>query len=166
MICVGCVCFFHRWLPFQRLRPELNNEWAFRNAVIWYPQPECTCFIFRAGRLTPPILSRPIHASSMFREALVALALSWAAAWFLSRWFDPRVLLWPAGTAEPVLSASELGHYTGAEDSPGLYLAVLGQVFDVQRGHKHYGPGGAYSFFSGTLCYVCFGTPFRPRLCF
>ncbi|KAJ6655769.1 hypothetical protein lerEdw1_004822 [Lerista edwardsae] len=94
----------------------------------------------------------------MFRGALVVLALSWGAAWFLSRWFDPRVLLWPAGAAELVLSAAELGHYTGAEDSPGLYLAVLGQVFDVQRGHKHYGPGGAYSFFSGKDASRAFAT--------
>ncbi|XP_053223907.1 neuferricin [Podarcis raffonei] len=85
----------------------------------------------------------------MLRGALAALALGWAAAWLWGRGFDPRSWLWPDRDAELVLSADDLSRYTGAEESAGLYLAVLGQVFDVQRGRKHYGPGGAYSFFSG-----------------
>eukprot|EP00062_Callorhinchus_milii_P024638 gi/632984759/ref/XP_007909304.1/ PREDICTED: neuferricin [Callorhinchus milii] len=47
-------------------------------------------------------------------------------------------------------SRSELGLYGGQPGSAGLYLALLGQVFDVSKGSKHYGPGGSYSGFAGT----------------
>ncbi len=32
-----------------------------------------------------------------------------------------------------------------------LYLAVLGDVYDVSAGSKHYQPGGSYDFFVGNL---------------
>ncbi|XP_006007296.1 neuferricin isoform X1 [Latimeria chalumnae] len=77
--------------------------------------------------------------------------------------FDPSVpghlldglsrLLAVSGLAgsKPVrlLSKAELCRYNGGADSPGLYLAVLGQVFDVKKGMRQYGPGGSYSFFAG-----------------
>lgn len=50
----------------------------------------------------------------------------------------------------PVLmTKEELAQYDGGPDSKGVYLAVLGQVFDVSKGKEHYGPGGGYGFFSG-----------------
>ena len=60
----------------------------------------------------------------------------------------------PGPQAVRLLSSRELSLYDGQEGSKGLYLAVLGQVFDVQTGHKHYGPGGAYHFMAG-LSYIC-----------
>lgn len=39
--------------------------------------------------------------------------------------------------------------YRGGKGSKGLYLAIMGRVYDVQKGSKHYGPGGGYSFFAG-----------------
>ncbi|OWK59855.1 Neuferricin [Lonchura striata] len=75
----------------------------------------------------------------MWRGAAAAL-LGLAAACLLRRGFEPRARL---------LSAAELRRYRGAPGEPGLYLALLGRVFDVQRGRKHYGPGGAYSGFAG-----------------
>ncbi|CAH2302106.1 neuferricin isoform X1 [Pelobates cultripes] len=48
-----------------------------------------------------------------------------------------------------VLGQKELSEHNGGPGSPGLYLAVLGLVFDVKKGSKHYGPGGSYSFFAG-----------------
>ena len=47
-----------------------------------------------------------------------------------------------------VLSQQELSKYKG-HDGGLIYLAVVGHVFDVTRGKKHYGPGGGYEFFSG-----------------
>eukprot|EP00884_Botryococcus_braunii_P001478 jgi/Botrbrau1/11330/Bobra.0038s0089.1 len=47
-----------------------------------------------------------------------------------------------------VLSLQELAVFDG-ERAPRIYLAILGQVFDVTRGRKHYGKGGGYGFFSG-----------------
>ncbi|XP_072099521.1 neuferricin [Mobula birostris] len=51
--------------------------------------------------------------------------------------------------APRIFSKAELSRYTGGKGSPGLYLAVLGQVFDVDRGRRHYGPGGSYHLFTG-----------------
>lgn len=56
-----------------------------------------------------------------------------------------------------LFTVEELQRYDGRGDSPGLYLAVLGKVFDVQKGSQHYRPGGGYSFFAGrdaTRAYV------------
>ena len=39
-------------------------------------------------------------------------------------------------------------HIKGVDGST-VYLAVLGQVFDVTKGRKHYGTGGGYEFFAG-----------------
>ncbi|XP_069730243.1 neuferricin isoform X2 [Phaenicophaeus curvirostris] len=78
----------------------------------------------------------------MWRGAAAAALLGLAAAWLLSRGFEPRARL---------LSAAQLGRYRGAAGQPGLYLALLGRVFDVERGRKHYGPGGAYSGFAGLV---------------
>ena len=48
-----------------------------------------------------------------------------------------------------LLSAEELGRHDGSKGSPGLYVALLGRVFDVGRKADVYGPGGGYAFFSG-----------------
>jgi len=48
-----------------------------------------------------------------------------------------------------VFTKEELAKYDGSPGSPGLYLALTGQVFDVSKGKEYYGPGGGYGFFSG-----------------
>ncbi|XP_070773094.1 neuferricin [Enoplosus armatus] len=55
-----------------------------------------------------------------------------------------------------LLSRRELSLYDGEEGSKGLYLALLGQVFDVHKGHRHYGPGGAYHFMAGKDASLAF----------
>lgn len=57
-------------------------------------------------------------------------------------------------TPARVLSSHELSLYNGQEGSKGLYLAILGQVFDVHRGHRHYGPGGTYHFMTGNFTFI------------
>ena len=47
-----------------------------------------------------------------------------------------------------LMTPSQLKTYDGSEGSPGLYIGLLGHVFDVSKGKDHYGPGGGYSFFS------------------
>lgn len=94
----------------------------------------------------------------MRRGAALAALLGLAAAWLLDRGFEPRARLrrWllppppPPAPGGRLLSAAELARYRGAAGEPGLYLALLGRVFDVERGRKHYGPGGAYSGLAGT----------------
>lgn len=56
-----------------------------------------------------------------------------------------------------IMTKEELKTYDGSPDSPGLYLAMMGQIFDVSKGKDHYGPNGGYSFFSakdGTRAFV------------
>lgn len=57
-----------------------------------------------------------------------------------------------SGKGPRIFTASELKQYTNLED--GLYLSILGQVFDVTEGAKHYGPGGNYHAFTGNY-FLC-----------
>ncbi|XP_028938296.1 neuferricin [Ornithorhynchus anatinus] len=85
--------------------------------------------------MAAPTLPRP---PCWVRAAGGAVAAGLAAAWLLGRPAGPR-LLRPA----------ELGQYRGGGRAPGLFLAVLGRVFDVLPGGGHYGPGRPYSHFAG-----------------
>ncbi|XP_055983423.1 neuferricin [Sorex fumeus] len=44
---------------------------------------------------------------------------------------------------------TELARYRGGPKDPGLYLAVLGRVYDVSSGRRNYEPGAHYSGFAG-----------------
>lgn len=50
---------------------------------------------------------------------------------------------------ERIWTRLELEKYTNLEN--GLYLAILGKVFDVTKGVKHYGPGETYHSFTGNF---------------
>lgn len=80
--------------------------------------------------------------------ALIAVSL---ALWSGSEWLNFRLfeLHEVSLDSDRLLSQEELSLYNGRGDSQGLYLAILGQVFDVEKGRKHYGPNGGYRFFSG-----------------
>ncbi|WAR02257.1 NEUFC-like protein [Mya arenaria] len=47
-----------------------------------------------------------------------------------------------------IFTKEELAKYSGKDKTP-VYLAIIGDVFDVTKGRKHYGEGGGYHFFSG-----------------
>jgi len=53
------------------------------------------------------------------------------------------------GTIRKVWKAEELAQHDGSTEGKPLLLAILGKVYDVSKGAKHYGKGGSYSFFSG-----------------
>ena len=53
-----------------------------------------------------------------------------------------------ASESAKLMTPTQLKAYDGSEGSPGLYIGLLGHVFDVSKGKDHYGPGGGYSFFS------------------
>lgn len=55
-----------------------------------------------------------------------------------------------SNTVKPihVFTKDELARYKGY-DGGRVYLAIVGNVYDVTRGKKHYGPGGGYEFFAG-----------------
>ena len=64
-----------------------------------------------------------------------------------------------------LLSRDELSLYDGASGSKGLYLGIIGQVFDVQKGYRHYGVNGGYHGMAGRLSdfYVSFS---KDNMCF
>lgn len=52
---------------------------------------------------------------------------------------------------ERLFTAEQLKKFDGKDENKGPYLAILGRVYNVRKGKKHYGPGGGYEFFSGNL---------------
>jgi cytochrome b involved in lipid metabolism len=46
-----------------------------------------------------------------------------------------------------LFTRKELAESVG--DAPVLRLAILGKVYDVSKGRKHYGKDAGYSFFAG-----------------
>ncbi|KAH8397786.1 hypothetical protein KR222_001456, partial [Zaprionus bogoriensis] len=64
-------------------------------------------------------------------------------------------LQFTAAGDESVLTPEQLATYNGENGAP-IYLALLGAVFDVSRGLKHYGPGCSYNFFVGRDASVSF----------
>ena len=61
-----------------------------------------------------------------------------------------------AASKEIIFTKSELWkYYRGGKDSKGLHIAIMGRVYDVKKGAKHYGPDGAYSFFAGEFVDLC-----------
>lgn len=53
------------------------------------------------------------------------------------------------GQAPVVVTAEELALHGADKEPKTLWLAILGEVFDVTAGTQHYGPGAAYSGFTG-----------------
>lgn len=47
-----------------------------------------------------------------------------------------------------IFSGDELSKYNG-QNEPQLYLSLLGNVYDVSSGEKHYGADGSYHYFTG-----------------
>ncbi|KAF8359059.1 tag-131 [Pristionchus pacificus] len=62
--------------------------------------------------------------------------------------FDPMVKEGDDGVVN-VLTPEQLGLFDGSRSSRPVYLAIVGRVYDVDKGKKHYGKGGGYSFFAG-----------------
>ncbi|GAB0087871.1 Neuferricin homolog [Sergentomyia squamirostris] len=85
---------------------------------------------------------------------IVAVLAMWRPVWlkdFCKDHIIPHLLKSPAKreSGEVLFTLDELSKYNGANGSKGLYIAIMGTVYDVEKGRKHYGPGGSYHFFAG-----------------
>ncbi|XP_017472167.1 PREDICTED: neuferricin homolog [Rhagoletis zephyria] len=58
-------------------------------------------------------------------------------------------------SGEQLFTRDELAKFNGENGTP-IYLAIIGTVFDVSKGIKHYGPGCSYNFFAGRDASVSF----------
>ncbi|XP_050018681.1 LOW QUALITY PROTEIN: neuferricin [Alexandromys fortis] len=76
--------------------------------------------------------------------SLVAAAAAVMAVWLMD-WWGPEGS--PSGLR--LFVPEELARYRGGPGDPGLYLALLGRVYDVSSGRRHYEPGAHYSGFAG-----------------
>lgn len=52
-----------------------------------------------------------------------------------------------------IYTTTKLAQYDGANQN-NLYLAVLGTVFDVTEGKRHYEKGAAYNYFIGNSYFI------------
>ncbi|CAJ0596881.1 unnamed protein product [Cylicocyclus nassatus] len=48
-----------------------------------------------------------------------------------------------------IFNTEQLALFDGSRASRPVYLAILGRVYNVDKGRKHYGKGGGYHFFAG-----------------
>ena len=90
-----------------------------------------------------PLSSQNTGYAAAMRAAvalLAALAAAVAAWWWRA----------PAGPpAQLVLTPAELSLYDGKK-RPQIYLAILGEIFDVSAGKQHYARGKSYAYFAGV----------------
>ncbi|XP_053067801.1 neuferricin isoform X3 [Acinonyx jubatus] len=73
------------------------------------------------------------------------LGLAVAATAAAARWLG----WWSGRAGLRLFVPEELARYRGGAGDPGLYLALLGRVYDVSPGRRHYEPGAHYSGFAG-----------------
>lgn len=68
-----------------------------------------------------------------------------------SYFFDSKYTLKAKANHHTVIFSKEnLNHFNGL-NGRSLYLAILGNIFDVSNGVKYYGPGETYNGFIGKL---------------
>jgi predicted heme/steroid binding protein len=67
------------------------------------------------------------------------------------RWKDTRYIKFRLlnGGHMRNMTSQELSLYNGSDPHLPIYLGIYGKVYDVTNSRGVYGPGGAYSFFSG-----------------
>lgn len=57
--------------------------------------------------------------------------------------------------AQSTFTKENLKTFTGKNNKP-IYLSILGNIFDVSKAKKYYGPGENYNVFTGKLDYLLF----------
>ncbi|KAJ3369186.1 hypothetical protein GGF31_005467 [Allomyces arbusculus] len=112
-----------------------------------------------AGRRVRPA-EPPVPLLAKIMQTLQVLTLMIAAAGALSYMINGNFTwnyklpswrriqnTWMA--SERIFTPEELKQYDGTDPSKPIYLAIMGDVFDVTEGRSYYGPGGGYHFFAG-----------------
>jgi len=90
-----------------------------------------------------------------YRETIVSLLTVSSLRWFNEDDRSASLHSVVRTNNDAVFSQEALMIYDGSDYSTGIYLAILGSVYDVSSGRKHYGPDGSYGFFSGLfLIYI------------
>ncbi|KAJ3588923.1 hypothetical protein NHX12_009776 [Muraenolepis orangiensis] len=90
-----------------------------------------------------------LFAVSSVLVAILIIPSDWSSQ-RPGEWTPPRLLAPPPR----LLTRGELSRCRGGEG--GLYLAIVGQVFDVQKGDRHYGVNGGYHGMAGKDASLAF----------
>ena len=85
------------------------------------------------------------------RDTIVSLLTSCPLHWFHDAGQSTGLHRVIRTADDKLFSQEDLRTYDGSDSDRGIYLAILGSVYDVSSGRKHYGPDGSYSFFSGLF---------------
>ena len=86
-----------------------------------------------------------------YRDTVVSLLTVSPRRWFNENDRSASLHSVVRTSSDAVFSQEALMMYDGSDHSKGIYLAILGSVYDVSSGRKHYGPDGSYGFFSGLF---------------
>ena len=113
------------------------------------------------------MLRQLLHAA--IAVAVIAVALRWAQIAMHVTQQPPTPT--PAKPPPPLprtadvvvlLAPSELSAYTGVDGRP-IYLAIIGDVFDVSTGARHYAEGHSYAHMAGRDATRSFVAPPAPE---
>lgn len=87
------------------------------------------------------------------RSIMFKLLLSAAAALVLGLYLaqNTDVFSYFFKKSEKLFTAEQLNKFDGTQQHPELYLAIMGIVYNVTEGLKHYGPGETYHGFVGKV---------------
>lgn len=97
--------------------------------------------VHRPGARKP---SSKSHRRPKVPPGCLGLLLSVALASLIVYIASPNV-----PTKPRMWTSAELAKFNGTDNKPPLLLGIMGSVFDVSKGWKHYGPGGSYHHFVG-----------------
>ncbi|PSN44730.1 hypothetical protein C0J52_20348 [Blattella germanica] len=95
-------------------------------------------------------VSRFIEIAALYPYSLIYPNLNSLSIYLhnsLSNWYGNAEKQIKSKSKVTLFTKEELQRFS--EPKIGLYLAILGKVYDVSTGEKHYGPGGPYHFFTG-----------------
>lgn len=95
---------------------------------------------------------KPVHYLVIFTFTVVVSIFAPALIRMTQNVFNTWRVVSPNAQNElvsTIITPDQLAKYTGLAGSPGMYLSILGKVYDVKGGEKHYGSGSAYNFFVG-----------------
>lgn len=130
----------------------MNVTWTRGYNVSWTKPQVVWGVIYLTSNVT---LTSIILATKMFTKIIIISILAGLISLFVAKnefclKFLRKILLPNTGKGERLFNKEELREYNGIE-TPELYLVILGKVYNVTSGWKHYGPNGAYHSFVGNF---------------
>lgn len=105
-----------------------------------------------SGTPLPSDLSPPFTLLSLVKLVASLMGLTVLVSWFITdsflfgyeKPFLKKINRYRQKRNWEEFTMVQLGMYDGTDKTKPIYLAVKGDVFDVSKGERFYGPGGSY----------------------